>query len=125
MPDPAKDLAAYERWSCRPYALTVGHELEGAMGGSVSARPINQLVRGEGRLVSRLNLLMLLLTGAALTAAALGVMSTMVASVVDRHGEIALLRALGASHGDVARLFLGEALAVALVGGTLGLGLGW
>lgn len=124
MPDPAQDLAAYERWSCRPYALTVGREIEGAMAG-VSARPIAQLVRGEGRLVGRLNLLMLLLTGAALTAAVLGVMSTMIASVVDRTGEIALLRALGASHGDVARLFLGEALAVALLGGGLGLVLGW
>ena len=123
MPDPAKDLAAYERWSCRPYAFTVGRELEGAAAGLV-ARPVERLVRGEGRLVSRLNLLMLLLTGAALTAAVLGVMSTMVASVVDRHGEIALLRALGASRGDVARLFLGEALVVSVLGGALGLGLG-
>jgi putative ABC transport system permease protein len=124
MPDPARDLAAYERWSCQPYALTVGREIEGAMPG-VTARPVAQLVRGEGRLVDRLNLLMLLLTGAALTAAILGVMSTMVASVVDRTGEIALLRAVGASGGDVARLFLGEALAVSVAGGALGLGLGW
>ena len=120
MPDPAKDLEAYERWTCRPYALTVGREIEGAMGGGVSARPIAQLVRGEGRLVGRLNLLMLLLTGAALTAAVLGVMSTMIASVVDRNGEIALLRAIGASRADVTRLVLGEALAVALLGGALG-----
>ena len=124
MPDPAKDLEAYERWTCRPYALTVGREIEGAIPG-VTARPVAQLVRGEGRLVDRLNLLMLLLTGAALTAAILGVMSTMVASVVDRTGEIALLRAVGASTGDVARLFLGEALVVSLAGGALGLGLGW
>lgn len=124
MPDPARDLAAFEQWSCQPYALTVGHEIEGAMPG-VTARPIAQLVRGEGRLVGRLNLLMLLLTGAALTAAVLGVMSTMVASVADRTGEIALLRALGASSESVARLFLGEALVVAALGGGLGLALGW
>lgn len=124
MPNPAKDLEAYERWTCRPYALTVGREIEGAIPG-VTARPVAQLVRGEGRLVDRLNLLMLLLTGAALTAAILGVMSTMVASVVDRTGEIALLRAVGASTGNVARLFLGEALVVSVAGGVLGLGLGW
>jgi putative ABC transport system permease protein len=124
MPDPAKDLAAYERWTCRPYALTVGREIEGALGGSITARPIAQLVRGEGRLVGRLNLLMLLLTAAALTAAVLGVMSTMIASVVDRNGEIALLRALGASRANVARLVLGEALAVAILGGALGFVLG-
>lgn len=124
MPDPAQDLEAFERWTCQPYALTVGLEIEGAMPG-VTARPIAQLVRGEGRLVGRLNLLMLLLTGAALTAAVLGVMSTMVASVADRTTEIALLRALGATPASVARLFLGEALVVALLGGACGLVLGW
>jgi len=82
-------------------------------------------VRGEGRLVSRLNLLMILLTGAALAAAVLGVMSTMVASVVDRTPEIALLRALGATTAGVARLFLAEALVIALVGGLLGVGIGF
>ncbi len=123
MPDPAKDLAAYERWSCRPYALTVGREIEGAMPG-VTAHPIAGLVRGEDRVVGRLNLLFALLAAAALAAAVLGVTSTMIASVVDRGGEIALLRALGASKSGVARLFLAEALVVALAGGVLGVGLG-
>ncbi|MGH7725526.1 MAG: ABC transporter permease [Candidatus Eiseniibacteriota bacterium] len=124
MPDPAKDLEAFERWTCRPYALTVSREIEDAMPG-VSARPIAQLVRGESRLVGRLNLLMLLLTAAALTAAILGVMSTMVASVVDRTQEIALLRAIGATTPAVARLFLAEALVVAIGGGLLGVALGF
>jgi putative ABC transport system permease protein len=68
---------------------------------------------------------MLLLTGAALAAAVLGVMSTMVASVVDRTQEIALLRAIGATGAAVGRLFLAEALVVALVGGLLGVGIGF
>jgi len=80
MPDPGRNLAEYEKWICRPFAASVGHEIESAMPG-VTARPVAQLVRGEGRLVGRLNLLMLLLTGAALAAAVLGVMSTMVALV--------------------------------------------
>ena len=124
MPDPARDLKAYEQWTCRPYAASIAHEIEYA-NASVSARPVAALVRGEGRLVSRLNLLMILLTGAALAAAVLGVMSTMVASVVDRTQEIALLRALGATRNAVGRLFLAEALVVALVGGALGVGIGF
>jgi len=124
MPNPGTNLAAYEKWICRPFAASVGVEIESAMPG-VSARPVAQLVRGEGRLVGRLNLLMLLLTGAALAAAVLGVMSTMVASVVDRTPEIALLRALGATAAGVARLFLAEALVIALVGGLLGVGIGY
>ena len=124
MPDPAKDLKAYEQWTCRPYAASIAHEIEYA-NAAVSARPVAALVRGEGRLVSRLNLLMILLTGAALAAAVLGVMSTMVASVVDRTQEIALLRAIGATRHAVGRLFLAEALVVALVGGLLGVGIGF
>ncbi|MEP7027676.1 MAG: ABC transporter permease [Candidatus Eisenbacteria bacterium] len=124
MPDPGRDLAGYERWICRPFAASVSHEIESALPG-VTARPVAQLVRGEGRLVGRMNLLMLLLTGAALAAAVLGVMSTMVASVVDRTPEIALLRALGASTPAVHRLFLAEALVVALVGGLLGVAIGF
>ena len=124
MPDPAKDLEAYEKWTCTPYAASIGHEIEYAIP-AVTARPVAALVRGEGRLVSRLNLLMLLLTGAALAAAVLGVMSTMVASVVDRTQEIALLRALGATTASVGRLFLAEALVVALVGGVLGVLVGF
>ena len=124
MPNPGTNLAAYEKWICRPFAASVGVEIESALPG-VSARPVAQLVRGEGRLVGRLNLLMLLLTGAALAAAVLGVMSTMVASVVDRTSEIALLRALGATTAGVARLFLAEALVIALVGGLLGVGIGY
>jgi putative ABC transport system permease protein len=124
MPNPGTNLAAYEKWICRPFAASVGVEIESAMPG-VRARPVAQLVRGEGRLVGRLNLLMLLLTGAALAAAILGVMSTMVASVVDRTPEIALLRALGATTAGVGRLFLAEALVIALVGGLLGVGIGY
>ncbi len=124
MPDPGKDLAAFELWICRPYAASVGYEIQNTLPG-VTARPVAQIVRGEGRLVGRLNLLMLLLTGAALAAAVLGVMSTMVASVVDRTQEVALLRAIGASEASVGRLFLAEALVVALVGGVLGVLLGF
>jgi putative ABC transport system permease protein len=124
MPDPSKDLAAFERWSCRPYAGTVARELGQALPGA-TVRPVSDLVRGEGRVVGRLNLLMVLLTGAALAAAALGVMSTMVASVVDGTHEIALLRALGATRSGVGGLFAGEILLVAVIGGVLGAFLGF
>ncbi len=123
MPDPAKDLEEFERWACRPYAGTVAFELGQALPGA-SVRPVEDLVRGEARVVGRLNMLMALLAIAALAAAALGVMSTMVASVVDRTQEIALLRAIGATRAGVGGLFLAEMLLVAAVGGVLGAILG-
>jgi len=50
---------------------------------------VRQMVEAEGNIVHRLNLLMLLLTLSALVGAALGVTSTMTASVVERTPEIA------------------------------------
>jgi putative ABC transport system permease protein len=60
--------------------------------------------------------------------AALGIVNTMVMSVLERTREIGLLKALGATDGDVASLFLAEAGILGLAGGVLGvllsLGLG-
>jgi putative ABC transport system permease protein len=42
-----------------------------------------------------------------------------------RQREVAVRTALGATRGDVVRLFLGESLALALAGGLLGLGAAW
>src|SRR5204863_1563616 len=60
--------------------------------------------------------------------AALGIVNTMVMSVLERTREIGLLKALGATDGDVTSLFLAEAGILGLAGGVLGvvlsLGLG-
>jgi putative ABC transport system permease protein len=74
--------------------------------------------------VERLNLLMLLLALAALTASALGLLSTTTATVVERSVELGLMRALGASTSQIAVLLLGETVLVSLPGGALGFWLG-
>lgn len=45
-------------------------------------------------------------------------------SIVHRRKEIGILRALGATRGEIMRLFLGETLAVSTVASALGVGLG-
>jgi putative ABC transport system permease protein len=74
--------------------------------------------------VGRLTLLMVLLALAAIAASTLGLLSTMTTAVVERSTELALLRAIGASPGQLAGLLLMETLLVSLVGGVAGWGLG-
>ncbi|MFV1959147.1 MAG: ABC transporter permease [Planctomycetota bacterium] len=63
------------------------------------------------------------LTGIALLVAALGIVNTMVTSVLERTREIGLWKAVGATAGQIRRVFLLEAGLIGFVGGLVGLGL--
>jgi putative ABC transport system permease protein len=55
---------------------------------------------------------------------AIGVGNIMLISVLERRSEIGLRRALGATKGHIRIQFLSEAMLLALLGGTVGVGLG-
>lgn len=64
------------------------------------------------------------LSGLSLIVGALLVYNTIAVSVVRRRGEIGVLRALGASRGQVRAAFLAEAAFFGILGTAIGLGLG-
>lgn len=64
------------------------------------------------------------LGGISLLVGGVGVLTIMTIAVTERTGEVGLLRALGAGQGQVVGLFLGEAAALAGLGGLLGVALG-
>jgi putative ABC transport system permease protein len=60
----------------------------------------------------------------AIVVASLGIVNTMVMSILERYAEIGILKALGARDRDVRRIFLVESGTIGLLGGVAGLALG-
>ncbi|MCP4685129.1 MAG: ABC transporter permease, partial [bacterium] len=61
----------------------------------------------------------------ALVTAALGIINTMVMSIVERRREIGVLKSLGADERDIRLLFLAESGMIGAVGSTVGIMFGW
>ena len=77
---------------------------------------------------SILNALTLALAGIAsvsLVVAGVGIMNVMLVSVTERRPEIGLLKAMGATNGQILTAFLTEALLLSAAGGVAGLLMGW
>jgi putative ABC transport system permease protein len=61
----------------------------------------------------------------ALFVAALGIVNTMVMSILERTREIGIMKAIGASDAQIRTVFLAEAATIGAAGAVLGLVLGW
>jgi putative ABC transport system permease protein len=61
----------------------------------------------------------------ALIVAALGIINTMVTSILERTREIGVMKAIGGSERDIRWIFFSEAAMIGLAGGVFGLVLGW
>ena len=72
-----------------------------------------------------LDLFLGLIGSIALTVASLGIVNTMVMSILERTREIGIMKAIGGSDEDVRRIFLIEAALIGVMGGVFGLVLGW
>jgi putative ABC transport system permease protein len=61
----------------------------------------------------------------ALAVASLGIVNTLVMAILERRREIGIMKALGASDRDVRSIFFVEASSMGVLGGALGVGMGW
>jgi putative ABC transport system permease protein len=111
--------AEFEHWYCSPYISSISRQLQEQLPG-IDVRPIRQIAEGEGRILTRVSALMWLVTLGALFAAALAVAATAGTTVLERAGEIGLMKALGAPRMMVGAFFLGEQWLLAFIGGATG-----
>ena len=108
-----------EIWYCRPYANSIAYQIREAIPGA-QAEQVRRVEQSEGNVLNRISGLMWLVSAAALLAAGFAVSAAMATAVLERRGEIGLMRSLGASKGAIALLFYAETGLLAIFAGTLG-----
>ena len=90
-----------------------------------SAFSMNDALQGAKRGFLILDIVLALIGSIALAVSSLGIMNTMVMSILERTREIGIMKAIGGSDGDIRRIFLIEASAIGFFGGVAGVALGW
>lgn len=108
-----------EVWYCRPYANSIAFQIREAIPGAASEQ-VRRVEQNEGNVLKRISGLMWLVCAAALLAAGFAVSAAMATAILERQGEIGLMRSLGASKGTIAMLFYAETGLLAIFAGGLG-----
>ena len=82
------------------------------------------LLKQQQKTQETFNFVLAVIAGISLLVGGIGIMNIMLASVLERIKEIGIRRSLGAKKLDVILQFLFEAIAISLIGGLIGVGLG-
>jgi putative ABC transport system permease protein len=98
-----------------------------AKGFTVTA--LSKTVDQANKIFGGIQVVLAVFGGIALIVSAIGMFNTMTVTLLERTGEIGVMRTLGASSGDIKILFISEAVIVGILGGIvgimLGVGIGW
>ena len=112
-------IADYETWYCTAYVSSICFQIQEVITDSV-ATPVRQVAESEGAIMEKTELLMVLITILSLVGSTLGIMNLVTASVMERAGEIGLLKAVGATDGRISALVLTEIVLTGIVGAVIG-----
>jgi len=81
--------------------------------------------RSVRRFFTVLDLFLGIFGSLALAVASIGIVNTLVMAILERRREIGIMKAIGAGDADIKKLFFTEAGVMGLMGGALGVALGW
>ncbi|OGQ08557.1 MAG: hypothetical protein A3G32_00165 [Deltaproteobacteria bacterium RIFCSPLOWO2_12_FULL_40_28] len=120
------DVQEYDLWYCTSYVSSIAHQLEEAIPNAL-VKPVWHVAETQGAVINKIQLLMFVMTLVIFIAAGLGVATIIQTSILERSGEIALMKAIGAANHHVALLFVAEAILLGVIGGVCGylLGMGF
>jgi len=84
-----------------------------------------QMIEQFHSVTATVAIVMVILSSIGLLVGGIGVMNIMLVSVTERTREIGVRKAIGARRSDIVVQFLTEAVVLTVMGGVIGLGLGW
>ena len=120
----ALSMDEYDLWYCTAYVSSICYQIQENIPTS-SASAIRQIADSEGDILEKTELLMSLITALSLIGAALGISNLVTSSVMERSGELGLLKAIGAKNHQITLLVLTEILVTAIVGAVVGYFMGY
>ncbi len=89
-----------------------------------SATAMSSLLDTIQNILGILSMVLIAIAAIALVVASIGIMNTMLTSVMERTREIGIMKAIGAENKDVMSVFIIEGMLVSIVGGIIGILLG-
>ena len=101
------------------------HELQPGEANDFEVETSQQLTESFSKVITTMTLVLGGIVSISLLVGGIGIMNIMLVSVTERTREIGICKALGAQRHHILLQFLIEATTLSLLGGLIGLGLGW
>jgi putative ABC transport system permease protein len=101
------------------------HDLAAGDADDFRVQTPEQLAAGFNAIIDTITAVSGGIVGISLLVGGIGIMNIMLVSVTERTREIGILKALGAKKGDILMQFLIEAIAICMMGGVVGIAIGY
>ncbi len=104
---------------------SVSEAITDAFNGEVSVISSTAVLNILSSVFSVIQLFLVGIAAISLLVAGIGIMNIMIVSLIERTREIGILKALGMKSRTVLFIFLSESVIIGLIGGVIGIALGW